>query len=118
MKHLLLGTLLLASVSFAQPYNPDRRYGATPRGEVFERAQFDLSRAAEHSYDRRRIEKAQREIADFQRRLSFGRFSRRDLDRAIGATDDVVRRGSIAPRDRDILFRDLEGMRAFRAYAR
>ena len=79
---------------------------------------MDLSRAGQHSYDRRRIAKAQREIGDFQRKLSYGRFSRRDLDRAIGATNDVVRKESIPPRDRDILYRDLEGMREFRAYAR
>jgi hypothetical protein len=95
-----------------------QRYGAPPRGEVFERAQMDLARAGEHSYDRRRIAKAQHEIAEFQRKLSYGRFSGRDLDRAIGATNDVVRRGSIPPVDRDILYRDVEGMRAFRQYAR
>ena len=117
MKRISLALILLAGTVAAQPY-PDRRYGAPPRGEVFERAQADLSRAAQRSYDRRRIEHAQREIGNFQRKLSFGHFSNRDLDKAIGATDNVVRRGAIAPPDRDNIYRDLEGMRAFRAYAR
>ncbi len=117
MKRISLALVLLAGTLTAQPY-PGRRYGTPPRGEVFERAQFDLSRAAQRSYDRRRIEHAQHEIGEFQRKLSYGRFSNRDLDKAIGATDDVVRRGAIAPPDRDQIYRDLEGMRAFRAYAR
>ncbi len=112
MKKICAALCMFASFAVAQPY------GRPPRGEVFERTQMDLARAGQHSYDRRRIAKAQREVGDFQRKLSYGRFSRRDLDRAIGATDDVVRRGSIPPADRDVLFRDLEGMRAFRAYAR
>ena len=95
-----------------------QRYNRPPQGQIFERAQMDLSRAGQQSYDRRRIAKAQHEIGEFQRKLSYGRFSRRDLDRAIGATDDVVRRGAIPPQVRDIIYRDLEGMREFRAYAR
>ncbi len=118
MRRILLSFVLLAGTVSAQRYYPDRHYDAPPRGEVFERAQFDLSRAAQRSYDRRRIAHAQHEIAEFQRKLNYGRFSNHDLDRAIGATDSVVRHGSIAPPDRDVLFRDLEGMRAFRAYAR
>jgi len=112
MKKICSALCIFAGLAMAQPY------GRPPRGEVFERTQIDLARAGQHSYDRRRIAKAQREVGDFQRKLSYGRFSHRDLDRAIGATDDVVRRASIPPADRDILFRDLEGMRAFRAYRR
>jgi len=112
MKRICALLCMFSGIACAQ------RYGGPPRGEVFERAQIDLSRAGEHSYDRRRIAKAQREIGDFRRKLSYGRFSGRDLDKAIRATDDVVRRGSIPPADRDILYRDVEGMRAFRQYAR
>ncbi len=112
MKRFCAALSMITGSAFAQPY------GRPPQGQIFERTQMDLSRAGQHSYDRRRIAKAQREIGDFQRKLSYGRFSRRDLDRAIGATNDVVRKESIPPRDRDILYRDLEGMREFRAYAR
>ena len=117
MKRLSLALMLIAGTLTAQ-YYPDRRYNGPPRGEVFDRAQSDLSRAAQHSYDRRRIEHAQREISNFQRKLSYGHFSSRDLDKAINATDDVFRRGAIAPPDRDNIYRDLENMRAFRANAR
>jgi len=112
LKRLCAGLCVLCGLACAQ------RYGELPRGEVFDRAQFDLSRAGQHSYDRRRIEHAQHEVGEFQRKLAYGRFSKHDLDRAISATDNVARRAAIAPRDRDILFRDVDGMRAFRAYAR
>lgn len=118
MKRLSVVFALIAGSLLAQPYYPDRRYAGPPREEVFQRAQVDLSRAAQHSYDRRRIEHAQREISNFQRKLSYGHFSNRDLDKAIGATNDVAQRGAIAPPDRDTLFRDIADMRAFRAYAR
>ena len=64
--------------------------------------------------ERHRLDQALRSLNDFERDLSRGRFDRHDLDKAIGRVDDVVKRGAIDNRERDILIGDLNRLREFR----
>ena len=65
-------------------------------------------------HERNRIDQALRSLNDFERDLSRGRFDRHDLDKAIGKVDDVVRRGAIDGRERNVLIGDLNRLREFR----
>ena len=85
---------------------------------VIRAVQGDLERVASRGrmggHERHRIDQALRSLSDFERDLSRGRFDKHDLDKAIGRVDDVVRRGAIDNRERNILISDLNRLREFR----
>ncbi len=127
------GMLLCGIVAQAQ-YYPGQRYPGRDDGygsyggyrggnrdyALFDRVQVDLDRAAANSYmsggDRRRVQKARQDLADFQNRWSRGRFDRHELDEAIGRVQSVVNISRLSYRDRAALQDDLYRMREFRAY--
>jgi hypothetical protein len=123
---LTCGILLLGnSVASAHWYPDDPYYG---RGgyaygnhgsyglRLFDEVQAHLERAAYNAYGSRgRIERARKDVYDFQRRWNEGRFDRHELDEAIGSVQRVVDSNSIDQRDRYVLLNDLARMREFRA---
>ena len=118
---LLLGNGLAS----AQSYPDDRYYGRDGYGygnygsfrlRLFDQVQAHLERAAYNAYGSRgRIERARKDVYDFERKLNEGRFDRHELDEAIGSMQRVVDSNSIDQRDRYVLLNDLARMREFRA---
>lgn len=116
---------LSSGLASAQWYPDDRNYdhggyryenrGSYGLG-LFEEVQAHLERAAYNAYGSRgRIERARKDVYDFQRRWNEGRFDRHELDEAIASVQRVVDSNSIDQRDRYVLLRDLARMREFRA---
>ena len=104
----------------AQTYRDDsyyRRDNPSAFGLLLcDRVQADLSRASYDSYGgRRRIERAHKEVSDFERRLSRGDFDKHELDEAIESVKHVVDSNSISGQARSILLEDLDRLRDFRA---
>ena len=125
--------MLLYGVAAQAQYYPGQRYPGRDDGygnggyrggdrsyALFDRVRVDLDRAAANSYmsggDRRRVQKARHDLADFQNRWSRGRFDRHELDEAIGRVQSVVNSSRLSYRDRAALQDDLSRMREFRAY--
>jgi hypothetical protein len=114
------GLLLMALSASAQPRDypggyERREYNRSPMDRVI----YDLNRAESNSRldwsDHKRFDRARRDIADFERKWSSGRFDRRELDEAIGSVQRVVDSRWLNPRDRAALVDDLYRMREFRA---
>jgi hypothetical protein len=104
---ILLGVSLLAGSAGAQGYGY--------REPLFDRIQSDLSRTMEHAYARDRVSHAESELARFQAERAAGRFAGHRFHKAMNALDSVVRGNGIDPRDREMLARDLQNLRAFGA---
>jgi non-ribosomal peptide synthetase component F len=121
---LIAAAVLVASTANAQyrqddPYRDGRGAYRQDGTGLIRSVQSDLSRAASRGYmsgrERSRLDQALRNLADFDRDLSRGRFDRHDLDRAIDHVNDVVKSNRIDPREREILYADLNRLRDFRA---
>jgi hypothetical protein len=103
--------------AYARPYDRGGRgyYG----GDIIGRTMSDLNRAgmwARHDkHDRKRVDHAQRELMKFQDKWARGKFDSHPLDEAIDEMKDLVGSNHVSPRDREMLMRDVEGLRAFRA---
>ena len=119
---------VLASSAFAQSYggyrDPYTRGGEYSRGygaNPVNRAMSDLQRAAASSYyarhQRGHFDHAMRELAKFENKFQRGRFDKHPLDEAIGELSHLSRSGDLDPRTCDILARDADELRAFRAGA-
>jgi hypothetical protein len=94
-----------------EPYNR----GA---GSLIERVQSDLRYADSDAYsrgERKRIDSARKELYEFQRAWSTGRFDRHELDDSIAAIQKVVDHNALRDRARSILWDDLQRLRSFRA---
>ncbi len=89
------------------------------RGNVVDRVMSDLSRSGGYGWmdnrDRKRIDRAQRDLAKFQEKWSRGKFDRGKLDSAIDNLQHVVNSSRFDPRSRDRLARDLYDLRDFRS---
>jgi hypothetical protein len=99
-------------------YGRDREFG--PRGgDIVDRALNDLQRAASTSFyarhDRGRFDHAMRELSKFQNKWSRGKFDNHALDEAISEMSHLSRSGELNPRVRDVMARDADELRAFRA---
>jgi hypothetical protein len=87
-------------------------------GSLIERVQTDLRYADAGAYsrgERKRLDNAKRELWEFQRAWSAGRFDRHELDDSIAAIQKVVDHNVLRDRARSILWDDLRQLRAFRA---
>ena|SRR5690242_18263684 len=87
-------------------------------GSLVDRVQADLRYADSDSYsrgERRRIDNARKELYEFQRAWSEGRFNRHELDDSIAAIQKVVDHNALRERSRSILWDDLQRLRSFRA---
>ena len=101
----------------------DRRYRreepySRGGGSLIERVQSDLRYADSDAYsrgERKRIDSARKELYEFQRAWSTGRFDRHELDDSIAAIQKVVDHNALRDRARSILWDDLQRLRSFRA---
>jgi hypothetical protein len=119
-----LVVLMAMGASAQGPYrggDPNYRGGRDFRepGRLgIERVMSDLDRAQSNSRfdrgDRGRFDRARKEVFDFQRKWSAGRYDRRELDQAIASVQRVVELRSIHARDRAALMEDVSRMREFR----
>ena len=87
-------------------------------GSLIDRVQSDLRYADSDAYsrsERKRIDSARKELYEFQRAWSTGRFDRHELDDSIAAIQKVVDHNALRDRARSILWDDLQRLRSFRA---
>lgn len=127
--NLLLGCLLIAGTASAQyrdgygqgrGYYPERygRYDRYPGTGPVNRALADI-RDTRFGWDshgvRKHLDRAERDLLRFEDRWSRGRFDRGALDGAIENLADAVNSRGLAPRERDVLSRDLWSLRDFRS---
>jgi two-component SAPR family response regulator len=124
----MAGSLLLAGFAVhAQDYDrgryPDNdRYrddrGYNRGGSLIEQVQGDLSYAQSAVYsrsERKRLDNARKELWEFQRAWSAGRFNHHELNDSIAAIQKVVDHRGLDERARSVLWNDLERLREFRA---
>ena len=81
---------------------------------VVDRTQNDLQAAlqiATGSKDHQRYRRAQRELSDFDRKLSRGHFDEGKLKDCIGAINDVLDHNTLQPSTRDALRGDNQELR-------
>jgi hypothetical protein len=111
-----------------EPYNrsydgEDRAYGRRELygrggGSLIDRVQSDLRYADSDAYsrtERKRLDNARKQLWEFQRAWSTGRFDRHELDDSIAAIQKVVDHNALRDRSRSILWADLQRLRSFRA---
>ena len=138
MRNLLIRSLaggsmlLLALGAYAQDnprYRDDDRYydrddrggyreGRGNRGGLIEQVRSDLSHAQSAVYSRgeaKRLNKANEELWEFQRKWNAGRFDRHELDDSIAAIQRVVDHNGMDERARSMLWNDVQRLRDFRA---
>ena len=132
---LIASAVLICSTANAQyrqddPYNRGRLPGYHNDGyrdgyrnnangpDLIRIVQAHLQRAASEGLrgrDRNRCEDALRQLYDFDRDLSRGKFNRHALDKAIDRVNDVVRNAPLNYREREVLASDVNRLRDFRA---
>jgi hypothetical protein len=134
LRGMIAAAVLISSTAMAQYPRGDRYYRDSDRGydrdygyerreggfNVIRAVERDLERAASRGgylrgRERGRIDRALRQLSDFDRELSRGRFDRHALDKAIERVDDVVRHSGLDYRERNILIGDVNRLREFRA---
>jgi hypothetical protein len=112
----------------SDPYyrSPDDRY-VQPRSYGYRgNAQFligrvmaDLNRAAERArldgHERKHFDEVAGNLQEFEERWSRGKFDTGKLDKAIHNLEHLADADRVRGRDRDMLARDLEDLREFRA---
>jgi len=106
--------LLLALGACAQDYPRHR----DDHAGLIEQVRSDLSYAQSGVYSRgegKRLNKANEELWEFQRKFNAGRFDRRELDDSIAAIQKVVDHNGLDDRARSTLWNDLQRLRDFRA---
>lgn len=84
---------------------------------IVDRTQNDLTAAvqiAEGSKDHERYRHAQRELSDFDRKLSRGHFDEGKLKDCIGAINDILDHNTLQPSTRDALRADNEDLKMIR----
>jgi hypothetical protein len=90
------------------------------RGAFYDRLQADLTRAESARYLRGdefgRIQRAHREVSEFQSKWSRGVFDAHEMDSAIASVQRVLDIPSLHQDDREALRDDLFAMRRFRAH--
>ena len=125
MKHLLLGAVASGLMLFGTAANAQRmtrtqydypyQQRFDHRDRMFDRVFSDLNRAeslnANDRADRWRIERARREVSDFQQAWNSGNFDRRELNQAIYAMQNLVNTASLDYQTRSDLRADLQQMR-------
>jgi hypothetical protein len=96
------------------PYSDRGRYD-----DVVGRALSDLNRAGSirfaDKHERRHFEDARKDLFRFEENRRRGRFDRDRLDGAIDHLNHLVRSPQLHPRDREMLARNMDALRDFRA---
>ena len=116
---LSLGLPANAQYGYRDPYPRDREGYGRNQQSVVDRVMADLNRAASGArldgHERKHFDDVARNLQEFQFRASRGKFDTGKLDRAISGLDHLAKADRIRGRDRDMLFRDLNDLRQFRA---
>jgi len=123
---LTLGLPANAQYGNRDPYNAPRNnpYAGNREGFgrnqqfVVDRVMADLNRAAGarlDGHERKHFDDVARNLQEFQLRASRGKFDTGKLDKAIGSLEHLANADRIRGRDRDMLVRDLNDLRQFRA---
>ena len=133
MRRMILSTAMVAaalsSVAFAQGYygnqgyyrGGDGRYrdGYNSGPRILDRVRADFERGASTSFyardQRWRFDHAIRELNRFEDKLREGKFDKGKLDSVIDDAAHLSRARDLDPRMRDIMARDADELRAFRA---
>ena len=131
MKRLLCigyGVLALGLAANAQTWGQDPRY--TPRNDPYyrngrnqqspiNRVMIDLNRAADRArldgHEAKHFDEVARNLREFEDRWARGKFDTGKLDRAINSLQHLAEADRVRGRDRDMLDRDLQDLRQFRA---
>lgn len=105
-----------AQSRYAQP----RGYGyGQGQPSVIGRVMTDLNRAASNSrldnHERNHFEQVANNLRDFEAKFARGKFDTGNLDRAIGNLQHLADSDRIRGRERDLLARDADELRRFRA---
>ena len=120
---LVLGLTAAATQTWAQgPYYGNNRYGnnyGRNDRSLVGRVLADLNRAAAGAYldghERKHLDEAAGNLQEFQARWARGKFDSGKLDRAIRNLEHLVEADRVRGRDRDMLARDVQDLRQFRA---
>ena len=120
---LLTGALLIFGTLSQAQYGPQGRYAPRSVSALVNQTHADLNRAYAgwrfSRDDRKRLERADRNLRDFARKWRRGRFDKDELDEAIESIQSVVDHNRMPPRNRDALYNDVSQLRGMReAYDR
>jgi hypothetical protein len=101
-------------------YSQQRPYGYGRNDQsLIDRVMTDLNRAAEGArldgHERRHFDEVAGNLQDFESRWARGKFDTGKLDKAIHNLEHLAEADRVRGRDRDMLARDLEALRQFRA---
>lgn len=122
---IVAGLFLLSVTAFGQyrdrdryrdPRYEDRRYNnASPVSRVIGNLDRIDSRAWVDRHERDHFNNARNDLYAFESRLQQGRFENRYLDHAIDNMKHLANARQLAPRDRGMIMRDIDELRALRA---
>jgi hypothetical protein len=101
-------------------YSREREYGYGRNPQfLIDRVMTDLNRAAERArldgHERNHFDEVAGSLQEFESRWARGRFDTSKLDKAIHALEHLAQADRVRGRDRDMLARDVEDLRQFRA---
>lgn len=96
------------------PYGGNYRRYDSPVDRVLNNLSRIASRAYVDNHERDHFENAMRHLQEFLYRFQQGRFDRGRLDRAIGDMSHLADARQLHPRDREMIRRDINQLRAFR----
>ena len=100
-------------------YGNDRSGYGRNQGSLIGRIRSDLNRAASNGrldgHERKHFDEAARKLQDFEGRWAQGRFDTGKLDGAIENLNHLANADRVNRRDRQMLARDVEELRQFRA---
>ena len=102
------------------PYHRQRGYGYAQNGsDLIGGVMSDLNRAASRAYlddhERKHFDEVADNLEDFQARWARGKFDTGKLDKAIHNLEHLVGADRVRGVDREMLDRDLDDLRQFRA---
>ena len=119
-KELLLGSTVLLLACVAGAAADDGHYGREHNGEPVRRAISDLDRMRSIRYadghERKHIENARRDLVRFEENRARGKFDRDRLDSAISHLSHLANSWQVQPREREVLYQDVQALRELRAY--
>jgi hypothetical protein len=130
MRHLFLGTTLLAGLFISTPYafpqDRDEEYHRDRRDEnywqnrLFERVHADLDHLQAiqpvFSGEQFRLAKAKQDLNELQSAAAAGRFDDRNLDEVMSALERVQGESRLSDRDRVMIADDLNRLREYREH--
>ena len=105
---------------YGDPYPQQRSYGyGRSHGNLIGRVMSDLNRAAERArldhHEVKHFDEVASSLSEFDERWARGKFDTGKLDKAIRNLEHLADADRVRGGDRDLLHRDLQDLRGFRA---